>query len=257
MPSLEHIADWFLLTHKLLGFVTVLIVGPAVLLVTVGGKTHRRVGVLYFVCATLLYLSGSYFTFTKHDLLGYKFARNLSFNLFGYSLLVLAYRAVPIKRPDGGAPTRVDRGLNVFLALLSFAMLPLGIKRWPMAIFGVIGLVFAWVDRQEFRSGEYSAAIRLNRHIRYMMASYYYVVTLLSILLLPGGLKIKWAWPAAVALPVILLLTQPAFRRRLGWSREGTQRNLLRFSSALAFSLGVLTLYKLASEGILFAGAGG
>ena len=103
----------------------------------------------------------------------------------------------------------------------------------------------------------HTPAARFNRHVRYMMASYYYVVTLLSILLLPGGLKIKWAWPAAVALPVILLLTVPELRRKLGWSRSVTQRNLLRFSSALAFSLGVLTLYKLASEGTLFAGAGG
>lgn len=255
---MEHVAtDWFLLSHKMLGFVTVLIVGPTTLLVTVGGKAHRRALLLYFVCMTLLYLSGSYFTFTRHDLLGWKFARNLTFNGFGYLLLVLAYRAVPLKRAEGGAATRADRSLNVFLVVLSLAMLAVSLKRWPMAIFGVLGLALAWMDRRELQSASHPAAVRLDRHIRYMMASYYYVVTVLSILLLPAGLKIKWAWPSAVALAVVLLLTRSELRGRLGWSRTRTQKNLLRFSSGVAFSMGAMTLYKLASEGILFAAAGG
>jgi uncharacterized membrane protein len=249
---MEQVEHGFLLVHKLLGFTTVLAIGPAALLVTIGSRAHRRLGLAYFVCMTVLYLSGSYFTFTQHELLGYKFLRNLSFNFFGYSLLVLAYLAVPLKRKHGVEATRLDRGLTIGLAVLSVAMLPLGIKRWPMALFGVIGLSLAWIDWQENKRGALSAADRLNRHIRYMMASYYYVVTLLSILLLPGSLKVKWAWPSAVALAVILLLTRPEVRQKLAWSRERATTVGLRFSTAVAFGLGVTLLYKLASEGVLF-----
>jgi hypothetical protein len=253
---LESIPDWILVTHKMLGFATVLVVAPAALLVTIGGRAHRRLGLLYIVCMTVLYLSGTWFTFTKHELLGYKFLRNFSFNLFGYSFLLLAWRAVPLKRSDGGVVTRVDRAAWAGLVVLSLAMLPLGIKRWPMFVFGVVGLVFAWMDWQEMKDGVLSAKVRLNRHIRYMMASFYYVVTLLSILLMPGSFKAKWVWPSAVAGVVILLLTQPAVRDRFGWSRDGSARAALRFSTVLAFGLGALVLYQLSSSGLLFAQAG-
>lgn len=253
---MEQIADWILVAHKMLGFTTVLVVGPAVLLVGLGGRAHRRLGLVYILCMTALYLSGSWFTFTKHELLGYKFLRNFSFNLFGFSLLLLAWRAVPLKRDDGGVVTRLDRAAWTGLVALSIAMLPLGFKRWPMFVFGGVGLVFAWMDWREMRGGVLSAKVRLDRHIRYMMASYYYVVTLLSILILPGGLKAKWAWPTAVAAVVILVLTQPAIRQRLGWSRDGTTRVALRFSTALAFGLGVLALYQFADAGTLLSGPG-
>lgn len=252
---MEQIADSLLLGHKLLGFATVLVIGPAALLAPLGGRAHRRFGMLYIACMTILYLSGSWFTFTKHDLLGYKFLRNFSFNLFGYSLLLLAWRAVPLARAGAAAVTRVDRAGVIALAVLGAAMLPLGFKRWPMFVFGAVGLGFAWVDWQQMRTGTPSAATRLNRHIRYMIASYYYVVTLLSILLLPGSFKWKWVWPSLVGGLVIGLLTQPAVRERLGWSRDGSTRFALRLSTALAVGLGVVVLYRFLSEGTLLAAA--
>lgn len=253
---MEQIPDGLLIAHKLLGFWTILVIGPAALLVTIGGRAHRRIGLLYIVCMTVLYLSGTWFTFTKHELLGYKFLRNFTFNLFGYSFLLLAWRAVPLKRKDGGAVAPVDRAALIGMVVLSVGMLPLGIKRWPMFVFGVVGLLFAFLDWQEMKSGVISAKRRLDRHIRYMMASYYYVVTLLSILLFPGSYKTKWVWPSAIAGVVIVVLTQPAVRQRFGWSRDGTAQVALRFSAALAFGLGAVALYEFASSGILFAGAG-
>ncbi len=251
---MEQIADWVLVAHKMLGFATVGIIGPAALWVTVGGRAHRRLGLVYIVCMTLMYLSGTWFTFTLHDLLGYKFLRNFSFNLFGYSLLLLAWRAVPLKRSDGGVVTRLDRVAWLGLVILSVAMMPLGVKRWPMFVFGVVGLIFAWMDWQEMKGGVLSAKVRLDRHIRYMMASYYYVVTLLSILVLPGGLKAKWAWPAAVGAVVILVLTQPRLRERFGWPRDATAQAALRFSTLLTVGLVVVALYQFVAAGTLFAG---
>lgn len=258
MESSAHsLADWLLVSHKMLGFVTILLIAPSAVLVTLGGRAHRRLGLAYVTCMTLLYVSGTYFTFAEHHLLGYRFLRNLSFNLFGYSMVLLGWRAMPLKREDGGRVTRIDRALVAFLVTLGLLMLPLGFKRWPMFVFGLLGLALGWVDWREIRSGALSAAQRLERHVRYMVASYFYLVTVVSILVFPGTHKLKWVWPSAVAGAIVVLLTRHSLREGLGWTRGGTTRLALRVSAAVAVGMGIAALYQFASSGTLLAGMKG
>lgn len=172
-------------------------------------------------------------------------------------MMLLGWRAIPLKRGDGGRVSRLDRAWVVFLAVLSLCALPLGYKRWPMFVLGGVGLVLARIDWLENRSGTLSPERRLKRHMRYMIASLYYVVTLLSILLFPGTYKVKWVWPSAIGAVVVLLLTRPELRARLGWSRTDTTRAALRFSAMVAVGLGLIALYDFATTGRLFAGLGG
>ncbi len=255
--SAHSAADWLLVAHKMLGFITIVLVAPNALLVTPGGRAHRRLGQTYIACMTLLYLSGTYFTFEQHPLTSYRFLRNLTFNLFGYSMLLLGWRAMPLKRTDGGRVSALDRVLFAGLVVLGIAMVPLGYKRWPMFVLGGLALLLAYIDWQEIRKGTLTAAKRLERHMRYMIASYYYVVTLLSILLFPGTVKLKWIWPSAVAGVLVLILTQPAVRERFGASRSGATRFALRFSAVLAVVLGLAVLITFVREGSLFAGVEG
>ena len=60
---------------------------------------------------TALYLSGTYLTLARHEWLTWAFARNVTFNLLGFSMLVYAYRAIWLFRQvEAPVPSLLDRG---------------------------------------------------------------------------------------------------------------------------------------------------
>ena len=204
---LAHLEEWLLFAHKCLGFVVVFLVAPGALLTTKGDRLHRRLGTVYVFGMLLLYATGSYFTLTIDPVIQKKVARTLLFNFFGILLVVMGYTALGVPRAAGRLQPRTrDWALLYTLLLTSVLMIPVGFYRWYMFVFAVAGVSLFVVDYRAFR-GLGRREVWLDRHIRYMLSSFFYVVTILSILELPRGFRFKWAWPSLVGALLVVLVT--------------------------------------------------
>lgn len=195
-------ADWIELAHRTLGYPIAFLVAPATLLAFTTPGTHRRWGRAYLYGMTALYLSGTYLTLARHEWLTWAFARNVTFNLLGFSMLVYAYRAIWLFRQvETPVPTLLDRGLSAFQLATVLAVVAVAVfKDTPMRVFALVGLVLCTLDVRDLRSGFRPRALLFRRHVRYVLASYYYVLTLVSIVHLDGVLprNVKWLWPTAL-----------------------------------------------------------
>jgi hypothetical protein len=197
------VADWIELAHRTLGYPIAFVVAPATLLAFTRPRYHRRWGRAYLYGMTALYLSGSYLTLTRHEWLTWHFARNLTFNFWGFSMVVYAYRAIRLfRQAEAPSPTRLDRALSVLQLATVLGVVTVAVfKDTPMRAFALVGFVLCALDLRDLRAG-FQPRVRLfQRHVRYVLASYYYLLTLVSIVHLDGVLprNVKWLWPTAVA----------------------------------------------------------
>ncbi len=245
LDPLRHVHLW-------LGFATAFGVAPIALCAAPGGKLHRRAGLLYVALMCVLFASGMVFTFTKHELLSYKWARNVAFNAFGFLLLFPGVRAVRLRVAEDRLVARpLDRALSAALALLSLCMLALGTRKWPLFCFGAAGAALVWIDMRETRGGAARAPRPLDRHVRYMLSSYFYVLTVVSLVYGPAGSELKWVWPLALALPAIALATSPAAHARLRVTRERAHARAGRLAACVGLAVAALVGLHVARGGSL------
>jgi hypothetical protein len=238
------------LAHLALGFATAFAIAPFALCAVPGSRAHRRAGKLYVVCMCLLFASGMVFTFTKHELLSYKWARNFAFNTLGFLLLFPGVRALRMRAgADRLIAQPLDRALSAALAALSLALLALGPRKWPLFLFGALGLAFVWLDWRE-TSG--AAPVRsVDRHVRYMLSSYFYVLTVVSLVYGPAGSELKWVWPLALGAIVVPLATSRRLRARLRIPRVRAQVRAGRFAAAVGAGVAALVALQIARTGEL------
>ena len=237
MPFEESLS----LFHRTLGFTTLFLLAPIALSADFGGPTHKRFGKIYLVCLCVLFATGLFFTFTKHELLSFKFNRNVVFNGFGFYLMFLGVRALKLRSNGERLPAaRCDWLMTGALVVFGVSMLAMGGRKWPLLVFGMLALFLFWLDVRAYTGR--SHATHLDRHVRYMLGSYFYVITVLSIVDLPAGVKIKWVWPVLLAIPAVALATQPVLRRRLGITRHQSWRLGARYALCIAFTLGAYVL---------------
>jgi len=230
MPS------WVELGHRLIGYPTAFLVAPVALLAFAVPRIHRRWGRLYLYLMTALYASGLFMTLTRHEWGTWGFARNVTFNLLGYSMVLHAYRAIWLFRhPETVAPGWLDRTLFGLQATVVAAVLALAVRRdTPMRVYAAIGILLCVLDWRELGSRLRPVSVRFRRHVRYVLASYYYLLTVISIVHLDRTLprNVKWLWPSVVgglAAALAAGALGPASRARgLRW--------------AVALTLGVATL---------------
>jgi hypothetical protein len=246
LASLRHFHVW-------LGFATAFALAPLALCARPGGAPHRRAGKLYVACMCVLFASGMVFTFTKHELLTYKWARNVAFNALGFLPLFLGLRALRLESAAGRLVARpLDRALRVALGLLSAATFALGVRKWPLLAIGAAGALLVWLDWRETRPGGGAAAVgRTDRHARYMLASYFYVLTVVSLVYGPAGAELKWVWPLALALPTIALASSPAVRARLGLAPALAQRRATRLTATIGACVAALVALQVARTGVV------
>jgi hypothetical protein len=242
--------------HIWLGFATAFGIAPVALCAAPGGRLHRRAGLLYGVAMCALFASGMVFTFTQHELLSYKWARNVVFNAFGFSLLFPGVRALRMRVDADRLVARpLDRALTAALAALSVPMLALGVRKWPLFLFGAVGAWLVWLDLRETRGGAARAPQPLDRHLRHMLGSYFYVLTVVSLVYGPPGSELKWVWPLALALPIVALATSPALRARLGLPRVRAQARAGRLAAAVGACIAAFVALHVARTGELAPGA--
>ena len=238
-------ADWIELAHRTLGYPIAFVVAPATLLAFTRPQTHRRWGRAYLYGMTALYLSGTYLTLTRHEWLTWHFARNLTFNFLGFSMVVYAYRAIRLYRGTAApAPARLDWALSALqfgtvLGVVAVAVF----KDTPMRVFAIAGLALCWLDVRDLRARFQPRVLLFRRHLRYVLASYYYLLTLVSIVHLDAVLprNVKWLWPTVVGIVALRLALGGREPAILG---EGA-RPLSRAVALTLVAAGVLALWVL------------
>jgi hypothetical protein len=246
------VADWLELAHRTLGYPIAFVVAPATLLAYTVPRAHRRWGRAYLYGMTLLYASGTYLTLTRHEWLTWHFARNVTFNFLGFSMLLYAYRAIRLyQQPAAPAPTRLDRLLSGLQLATVLGVVAVAVfKDTPMRVFALAGLVLCALDLRDHRAGFRPRGLLFRRHLRYVLASYYYLLTVVSIVHLDRVLprNVKWLWPTGVAVVVAWLA--------LGAGAPGTLDGRARtLPWAVAVSLAVAGLLALWIAVQLLSGA--
>lgn len=225
-----------LLAHQLLGYALAFAVAPLALQAFATPRRHRLWGRLYVGCMLLLYLSGTVFTLSQHEPGSFALWRNLLFNFLGSSLAFIGWRLAWRRRHGRLAAVAGDRLLRAAVIGLSGALAAMGaLHHFPSAVLGALGL---WLGLRGLREQAQAAALML-AHLRCMLASVFYLLTVLSLVHVRSGPgDLKWLWPAVIG---VTLLCYAAPKGQLQPQRL---RFVVRSSLALlaAAALFVLTL---------------
>jgi hypothetical protein len=199
------------LAHRTLGYVTVFGIAPLALLFSTGSPKHRRWGQLYLAAMGLLYFSGLWFTFARNEFGSWIWARNLAFNFSGAFLLLLGWRAMWRRCAGRTAPVRLDQGMRAVHVAVALALTVLGLGRhFPSFALGALAL---WFGLTQLREPADARALFL-RHQRCMLGSYFYVLTVLSLVHLRAPSDLRWLWPALIGVPLIAWATRGDLERQ-------------------------------------------
>ncbi len=247
---MDHHPYLYILTsvHRVIGYITVFIVGPVTLWTYYKPITHRKWAKAYLYLMTFLYLTGIPVTLIVGELGTWSFLRSLYFNLFGFSFLWFGYRAIyrMVNSPRSSAGM-LDWSMTVWMVLLSIGMLGLfweKMQKYELCVFGCLGLILAVVEIREYLTCS-SASLLLARHNRYILASYAYMLTVISVVHLQGTGKIKWLWPTITVMPVIFLTSLTAQRllkeRHPKWMGIGLK---ILFGATYVLGIVILTAFR-------------
>jgi hypothetical protein len=197
------------LIHRVVGYPLAFVVAPLALATFAGAPGHRWAGKAYVVLMTYLYATGTVLTLTRHEWGSWEFGRNVVFNLLGYSLLLHGFRSMWLRsHPDVPRPAQLDRVLlGVLVALvIAMAALALSASNTPLHVFSAIGIALIAMEIREWRDGLSPRAL-YRRHVRYMLGSYFYVLTVVSLVHLRDELPsdARWLWPSVLGVATIWL----------------------------------------------------
>lgn len=212
MEQAANTVEWF---HRLVGYPTAFLVAPLALLSFAAAGRHRRWGQAYVYLMIYLYLTGLFMTLARHPWGSWAFARNLFFNFYGFSLVLYGYRAIALFRDPGQPlPSALDRFLAAVLLSTSAGLILLNWKHdTPMRGFALVGTVFSVLEVRDLRRAFQPREILFARHLRFMLGSYFYVLTVLSIVHLQRlPRNVKWLWPTLLAVPIVLAATSEGHR---------------------------------------------
>jgi small basic protein len=185
--------------HRLVGYPTAFLIAPAALLAFARPAIHRQWGKAYLYLLTFLYLTGTFLTFVRHDWYSWEFVRNVVFNFFGFSMVLYGWRAIYLfRKPGQPSPNRLDWALAGLLAGTVLGLLVVAaVRDTPMRLFALVGIVFCVLEFHELRAGFQPKSVLFRRHTRFILTSYFYVLTVVSIVHLGDELPrdLKWIWP--------------------------------------------------------------
>lgn len=197
----------FVLVHRAVGYATAFVVVPAALVTFTRGPVHRRAGLAYVAAMIFLYLTGTYLTLLRHPPGTWEFARNISFNLLGFLFVLVGLRAM-LRLRRGVVAERPSRALELLLAATSIALLLVGLRNTAARVFGLLGLMLAWLEWRDQTAARGDRRRLVVAHARAMLVSYLYVFTVLSLVHLSASRNVRWLWPTALGIPLVMLATR-------------------------------------------------
>lgn len=238
MERAQHLVES---VHQTVGYPVAFVLVPILLATFAGKPGHRTAGWAYLALMTFLYATGSFLTLTRHDWGTWEFARNLTFNFFGYSLLLYGIRAAYLfHHREAAPPGRLDYGLAIMLTATIFALASVAVwKNTPMRVYTLLGMVLVVLEWRDLKARFEPRSRLYNRHVRFVLGSFFYVLTVASLVHLNEELSrnIKWLWPTVIGVAVIYLMTSG--RRYLVVNRRLITRTALAATAAVAVSFGV------------------
>ena len=211
-----------------------LVVAPAAMATAKGSLWHRRWGRIFvwamgIVAATALVLA----TIRPNLFLALV-------ALFSFYLAFIGQREIARRRlPSGRRAAPLDWGGALVaglgaVGLLLYALLPRDGGRpglWPVAlVFGLVGLLLAGREVRSFRRAPAEPRAWWYLHMGDMIGAYIATVSAFSVVnftFLPP--LVRWLWPTAVGVPVIVIWTRH-YRRK--FARTGTARAPTRSGSS-------------------------
>jgi uncharacterized membrane protein len=208
--------------HILAGMLA-LVVAPAAMLTSKGGRAHRRWGVVYVVAmgvvaATAIVLSA----WRPNMFLGLV-------AVFSFYMAFTGRRVLARKRPERGErATALDWGATVVTAAASAGLVALGFARLaagaPLGsvtvVLGGVGVAFAGRDLWRYARPPADPLQWWFDHMTAMLGSYIATVSAFSVVnftCLPP--TVRWLWPTALGAPLIAVWVtyyRARFRRRAG-----------------------------------------
>jgi uncharacterized membrane protein len=206
METLIIVLRWI---HIAAGF-TSLIVAPVALATAKGGPAHRRWGKVYFWGMAVVAFTAVFIGLYRPIL----FLALLA--VFSFYSAFRGYRVLFLKRPERGQVAQSgDWIAAALLGLISIGMIYFGYTKpnavWQeigrvAMIFGTIGVIFATRDITEFVRPSSDKNNWWYSHMSGMLTSYIAAVSAFSVVnlkMLPTN--VRWLWPTAIGVPVIIL----------------------------------------------------
>jgi hypothetical protein len=242
------------LIHRVVGYPLAFAVAPFAIATFAAAPGHRRSGRWYAWLMTYLYVTGTILTLTRHEWGTWEFGRNVVFNLTGYSLMLYGIRAVwLLAHPEAPRRNWMDHALLVLLAVNAVTMTLLAIVRnTPLRIFSVIVIGLLVLEIRDWRAG-YPGAVLYRRHLRYILASYFYVLTVVSLVHLRDEMSsdLRWLWPSAIGLLVIWAASSRQAEWLGGIRRARATRNAVRGTLLVGVLFGLYVTWELARDFVL------
>lgn len=243
--------DALVTLHRAVGYPLAFLVAPLALATFAGARGHARTGRIYLWAMVFLYATGLSFTLTHQAWWTWHFGRNIAFNFVGFSLVVYGVRAMVLfRRPGPVAPAPVDWMLGGLLVAGAATLVVLGVFRdTPVRVFAALATLLAWLEVRELRAGFRPKGVLYRRHVRYILASYFYVLTVVSVVHLGDELPrdLKWLWPAILGSAFVWAATS----RRAGWlrrRRRAVLRTAIAITIAVALGFGGYAMWEVSRE---------
>ncbi len=246
MSQTQHIVE---LVHQLVGYPTVFLLAPIALLTFGGASGHRSAGLLFVALMVFLYGTGLYMSLTRHEFGTWAYFRNLGFNFFGFYLMLVGLRAMYLYRhPRLPCPVTLDYFLAWVLTMTAAWLFALALVRnTPVRVFAILAIVLTVLEWKEIRRGFTPRGVLYSRHARYILGSFFYVLTVASIVHLGDELSrnAKWLWPTALGVVLVPVLTtrRPALRR---FSRR-VAKPVSIFLVVMTVSFGAYAIYEIST----------
>jgi len=235
-----------LLVHRSVGYPLAFLIAPLALASFAGRPPHRWAGLAFAGGMTFLYLTGTTLTLTQYSWASWEFGRNLSFNLLGYLFVLHGVRAIWLWRHENAPrPTRLDETLRALLygtvALMTALAL---VQNTALRAFALIAITLVLLDRADWRAG-LTRGVLYRRHARYILGSYFYLLTVVSLVHLRDELatNARWLWPAAAGVLVIWIAQgantpgNPWRARAQRWAVGATFAITIAFGSYVGWEL--------------------
>jgi len=240
-----------LFVHQVIGYPLVFLVAPLALATFAGRPPHRKIGVAYLGGMTVLYLSGSVLTLTQYPWASWEFGRNVVFNLSGFLLALQGARAIWLWRHDDSPrPAALDHLLRAAFIASTTVMFALAVqKNTALRVFSILAIALLVLDRADFRAG-LSRSVLYARHVRLILGSYFYILTVVSLVHLRDEVSanVRWLWPTAAAL-IVIWISHGAVTPGNPW-RTRLQRWAIAATLLLSLSFGAYVAYEVARDGL-------
>jgi hypothetical protein len=172
---------------------------------------HKRIGIIYFYCMTVVFITAMIVSVAKSLLFLFLIG------IFTYYSTIIAYRSLRLKNlHNGQKPYKIDWFIEIVAGITFLGMIALGILFLTQnniggiipLIFGAFGLLSVKRNIRLFTKGPKQTLYWYKKHIGHMMGSYIGAFTAFLVNQaphIPIHPTLLWFMPAMVIVPVIIM----------------------------------------------------